>query len=174
MIATGIHPPRSRALALDFLLPRSRSFLSLGTLPTQPGLLISDREDWRAGNFLCPRTRAQRGNGAFPSKCGGNANFDACRSIFYRSRGTSLTTWPEALVGRTEDWATVIRSLRYLGCSTADAQPAEGSRRAGLSFNNSSNGEPTRETAMLLAVYGKGRRLMEEKRIRGSHPLALR
>jgi hypothetical protein len=34
-----------------------------------------------------------------------------------------------------------------------------------LSFNTSSNGEPNRESAMLRAVYGKGRRLLEEKRI---------
>jgi len=119
-----------------------------------------DREDWRAATSYV-LDRAQPEDGAFFY-----ANFGRLPFDFYRSQRHPSPRWPEALVAANgKDWGYRDSLFAYLG--EACRMPSRPGDRVWLvlSFNNSSNGEPNRETAMLRAVYGKGRRLMEEKRI---------
>jgi hypothetical protein len=63
------------------------------------------------------------------------------------------------------DWGYRDSLFAYLGEELRDAQPAGDRVWLVLTLDTDSNGQPTRESAMLRAVYGKGRRLIEEKRI---------
>ncbi len=159
MVATGITQPRARALAWIFVAAIS-VFSILGDTSYYRRDFDLDREDWRAATSYV-LDRAQPEDGAFFY-----ANFGRLPFDFYRSQRHPSPRWPEALVAANgKDWGYRDSLFAYLGEALQDAQPAGDRVWLVLSFNNSSNGEPNRETAMLRAVYGKGRRLMEEKRI---------
>jgi hypothetical protein len=159
MVATGITQLRARALAWIFVAAIS-VFSILGDTSYYRRDFDLDREDWRAATSYV-LDRAQPEDGAFFY-----ANFGRLPFDFYRSQRHPSPRWPEALVAANgKDWGYRDSLFAYLGEALQDAQPAGDRVWLVLSFNNSSNGEPNRETAMLRAVYGKGRRLMEEKRI---------
>src|SRR6266436_424782 len=159
LVATGITQPRARALAWIFVAAIS-VFSILGDTSYYRRDFDLDREDWRAATSYV-LDRAQPEDGAFFY-----ANFGRLPFDFYRSQRHPSPRWPDALVAANgKDWGYRDSLFAYLGEALQDAQPAGDRVWLVLSFNNSSNGEPNRETAMLRAVYGKGRRLMEEKRI---------
>jgi hypothetical protein len=119
-----------------------------------------NREDWRAATSYVLE-RALPGDGVFFY-----LNFARLPFEFYRSQMHPAPRWPEALVSvNGSDWGYRDSLFAYLGEELRDAQPAGDRVWLVLTLDTDSNGQPTRESAMLRAVYGKGRRLIEEKRI---------
>jgi hypothetical protein len=158
-VATGITQLRARSLTWIFVAAVT-VFSILGDTSYYRQDFDIDRNDWRAATSYV-LDRAQPGDGAFFY-----ANFGRLPFDFYRSQRHPLPRWPEALVAANgEDWGYRNSLFAYLGEALQDAQPAGDRVWLVLSFNTSSNGEPNRESAMLRAIFGKGRRLMEEKRI---------
>jgi mannosyltransferase len=158
-VAAGIAGLRPRALAWVFVAAIS-VFSILGDVSYYRRDFDLDREDWRAATSYV-LDRAQPGDGAFFYVNVGRLPFE-----FYRSLRHPSPRWPEALVvANGGDWAYRDSIFAYLGEELRDAQPAGDRVWLVLSYDNDSNGQPKRESAMLRAVYGNGRRLMEEKRI---------
>jgi len=158
-VATGITQLRPRGLTWIFVAAIS-IFSILGDTSYYRRDFDLDREDWRAATSYV-LDRAQPGDGAFFY-----ANFGRLPFDFYRSQRHPSPRWPEVLIAANdEDWGYRDSLFAYLGEELRDARPAGNRVWLVLSFDTSSNGEPTRESVMLRAVYGKGRRLMEEKRI---------
>jgi mannosyltransferase len=158
-VVTGITQLRARAPALIFVAAIS-VFSVLGDNSYYRRDFDLDREDWRAATSYV-LDRAQTGDGVFFY-----ANFGRLPFDFYRSQRHPSPQWPEALVAvNGEDWGYRDSLFAYLGEELRDARPAGDRVWLVLSFNTNSNGEPNLESAMLRAVYGKGRRLMKETRI---------
>ncbi len=158
-VAAGISQLRPRALAWVFVAAIS-VFSILGDTSYYRRDFDLDREDWRAAASYV-LDRAQPGDGAFFY-----ANFGRLPFDFYRSQRHPSPRWPEALVSANgSDWGYRDSLFAYLGEALQDARPAGDRVWLVLSFDTRSNGEPNRESAMLRAIYGKGRRLIEENRI---------
>jgi hypothetical protein len=152
---------RLRPRALGWILVAAISVLSiLGDVSYYRRDFDLDREDWRGATSYV-LDRAQPGDGAFFYVNVGRLSFE-----FYRSLRHPSPRWPEALVATNGgDWGYYDSVFAYLGEELLDARPAGDRVWLVLSFNTNSNGEPNRESAMLQGVYGKGRHLIEEKRI---------
>jgi mannosyltransferase len=158
-VATGITQLRPRALAWIFIAAIS-VFSILGDTSYYRRDFDLDREDWRAATSYV-LDRAQPGDGAFFY-----ANFGRLPFEFYRSQRHPSPRWPEALVAANGgDWGYRDSIFAYLGEELRDARPAGDRVWLVLSYDTSSNGQPTRESDILRAAYEKGRRLIEEKRI---------
>ena len=119
------------------------------------------RDDWRTATSYV-LDRALPGDGAFFY-----ANFGRLPFEFYRSQKTApLRPGREALVSANgADWGYRNSLFAYMADSIREA--GSGSDRVWLvlDLDTDVNGKPNLQSTILRGVYGKGRHLVEEKRI---------
>ena len=159
IVAAGII--RLRRPAPVWILGAAISVLSLlGTVSFYRQDFDLYRDDWRTATSYV-LDRALPGDGAFFY-----ANFGRLPFEFYRSQRHPAPAWPEALVSANgADWGYRNSLFAHVADSIQDAGPGGDRVWLVLDLNTDANGQPNRESTILRAVYGKGRRLVDEKRI---------
>ena len=159
LVAAGI--VRLRPLVLAGVLAAAITVLSLfGTASYYKSDFDLERDNWRtATSFVLDR--ALPGDGVFFY-----TNFSHLPFEYYRSQRQPAPTWPEALVAANgSDWGYRDSLFGYLADEMQDAGPGGDRVWLVLYLNTNANGEPNRETEILRAVYGKGRHIVQERRI---------
>ncbi len=159
IVAAGI--VKLRRPVLVWILGAAITAVSLlGTFSYYRKDFDMDRDDWRdATSYVLER--ALPGDGVFFYQNFGHLPFE-----FYRSLRHPAPVWPEALVSANHgDWAFQDSLFAYLADALQDAGPGGDRVWLVLDLENDANGKPRRESTILRAVYGKGRHLVDQKRI---------
>jgi hypothetical protein len=159
LVATGVVRLRPPILAwtLGTLIT---AFSLVGTASYYRADFDLVREDWRTATSYV-LDRSMPGDGAFFYM-----NFVRLPFEFYRSQRRPAPAWPEALVSANgTEWGYHDSLFTYLSDEMQDAGPGGDRVWLVLAFNNNPDGRPNTQTTILRAVYGKGRHLIEEKRI---------
>ena len=119
-----------------------------------------DRDDWRAAaSYVIEHATA--GDGIFFYQGFGRLPFE-----FYRSLGKPASVWPAALVAANGgDWGYRDSLFSYAADMLKDAGPGSDRVWLVLDLDTGENGQPTPTSKIVRSVYGKGRHLIDEKRI---------
>jgi mannosyltransferase len=119
-----------------------------------------DRDDWRAASsYVIEHSSA--GDGVFFYQGFGRLPFE-----FYRSLRKPVSGWPAALVASNgSDWGYRDSLFSYTADMLQDAGPGSDRVWLVLDLDTVENGQPTPTSKIVRAVYGKGRHLIDEKRI---------
>lgn len=159
VVASGITAIKPRMLAWIFAAAIS-VFSILGVLSYYRHDFDLERDDWRGATSYV-LDHALPGDGAFFYQNFGRLPFE-----FYRSQRHPSPRWPEALVAiNGADWAYRDSLFAYMGESMQDAGPGGNRVWLILDLDRGADGKPNMESTILRAVYGKGRRLVDEKYI---------
>ena len=119
-----------------------------------------DRDDWRAAASYVIE-HASSGDGIFFYQGFGRLPFE-----FYRSIGKPASVWPVALVAANGgDWGYRDSLFSYAADMLQDAGPGSDRVWLVLDLDTGENGQPTPTSKIVRSVYGKGRHLIDEKRI---------
>jgi hypothetical protein len=159
IVAAGILKLR-RPVAV-WILAAVISTLSLaGTVSYYRRDFDLDRDDWRAAaSYVIEHSSA--GDGVFFYQGFGRLPFE-----FYRSLGKPVSAWPAALVAANGgDWGYRDSLFSYAADMLQDAGPGRDRVWLVLDLDTGENGQPTPTSEIVRSVYGKGRRLIDEKRI---------
>ena len=119
-----------------------------------------DRDDWRAASAYVIEN-AGAGDGVFFYQGFGRLPFE-----FYRSLRKPVSRWPAAFVGvNGGDWGYRDSLFSYAADMLQDAGPGSDRVWLVLDLDTGENGQPTPTSKIVRSVYGKGRHLIDEKRI---------
>jgi mannosyltransferase len=159
IVAAGIAAVKPRMLAWIFTAAIS-IFSVLGVFSYYRQDFDLERDDWRAATSYV-LNHALPGDGAFFYQNFGRLPFE-----FYRSLRNPSPRWPEALVAANgADWGYRDSLFAYMGESLQDAGSGGDRVWLILDLDRGPDGKPNMESTILRAVYGKGRRLADEKHI---------
>jgi hypothetical protein len=159
IVAAGIATIKPRMVA--WIFAAAISILSiLGVFSYYRQDFDLERDDWRGATSYV-LDHALPGDGAFFYQNFGRLPFE-----FYRSQQHPSLRWPEALVSANgADWAYRDSLFAYMGEAIQDAGPGGNRVWLILDLDRGADGKPNMESTILRAVYGKGRRLIEERHI---------
>ena len=126
-----------------------------------------DRDDWRdRTSYVLER--------ALPGDVSSIRISGICHSSSTDRCGILLRSGRKRSFRRTMATGLFKDSLfAYLADALQDAGPGGDRVWLVLDLENDANGKPRRESTILRAVYGKGRHLVDQKRISQNHNLAL-
>ena len=159
VVAAGISTIQPRLLAWIFAAAIS-IFSILGVFSYYRRDFDLERDDWR-GATTYVLDHVLPGDGAFFYQNFGRLPFE-----FYRSQKHPSPVWPEALVSaHGADWGYRDSLFAYLGESLQDAGPGGERVWLVLDLDRDADGKPNMESTILRAVFGKGRRLVDEQHI---------
>ena len=157
IVAAGIIKLKPRMLGGIFVAAIS-VFSILGASSYYRQDFDLDRDDWRGATSYV-LDHALPGDGAFFYQNFGHLPFE-----FYRSQRHSSPRWPEALVSANgSDWGYRDSLFAYLADAIQDAGTGGDRVWLILDLDRGADGKPNMESVILRGVYGKGRRLIEEK-----------
>jgi mannosyltransferase len=159
LVAAGIFQLRPRIFA-GVLVAAITALSLIGTASYYKSDFDLARDDWRtATSYVLDRSLP--GDGVFFY-----ANFGRLPFEYYRSQRQPASAWPEALVAANgSDWGYRASLFSYMADEMQYAGPGGDRVWLVLDLNTDAAGNPNPETAMLRAVYGKGRHVIDEKRI---------
>jgi mannosyltransferase len=160
-VAGGIEWFRPRKVAWVFIAAIT-ALCFLGTFSYYRQDFDLERDDWRAATSYV-LGHALPGDGAFFYIGSGRLPFE-----YYVSLRRPAPAWPEDLIAANGgDWAYKDSLNAYLADALANTKPAGDRLWLVLSQDRGVSGQPREESVMLSALYGKGRRLIDERRISG-------